>query len=248
MRAGTLWRSLAALQLLAVAGVGHAAEPRIVNPGDPMIADLDFTPFIATYDNYDRQQRPIGTITTEIKKAPLGNGTATWWICTIDMGDRTVIDSIAFAPKSLAPVYRSFPHARRGYHFLHLDGARVSGFVRPLDGGPDKAIRQTLDGPFFEVSLLDLVLAALPLKEGLSVRMPCADYQSGKRSWAEAAVRGKKQVDAGKAGKMTAWQVDLNFSTGQKRTLWITPEQPFRVRADGGWNWRLSKIEKPAGS
>jgi len=163
----------------------------IVEPGSQSIKNLNLQPFIAEYRNLDRDGNEIGTITTQLNVPGGANTDPIEWLCTIETGRGTVVDSIAFDRRTFAPVYRSFPHSKKGYHYLNIDDGTVTGRIDP-PLGQSQPLSIQLDRSFFEVSLLDFALAALPLEPGYKVRFPYGDYNQKAIAWAVAEVDGRK--------------------------------------------------------
>ncbi|NIR51513.1 hypothetical protein GWO43_23310 [candidate division KSB1 bacterium] len=221
----------------------NAQDVPIVQPGDSSLRLPELKPFTATYKNVNRKNEFLGMITTELKPGSVDAQPAFWWICSIETQKGTIVDSIAFDPNTLAPLYRSFPHSKKGYHFLKISGNKVDGKIKPPEQEQMQSLTIQFERPIFESSLLDFVLAALPLEKDYPVKFPYGNYSAKKLAWAFAKVKGKEQVASEEGETFDAWVVELEFSNGSKRALWIANRAPYRVKSAGGWNWQLVQTQ-----
>lgn len=131
-------------------------------------------------------------------------------------------DTLVVLQKTLAPLHHRSQNARRAL-VLDFDGARVTGSLTPA-GGAAQPVQATLDGAVFDANALELVLRALPLREGYAVNIPAYLHEAGGKVWVKARVTGSEHVDAGGGAHAEAWVVEAEIA-GQKITYWIAKER-----------------------
>lgn len=68
-----------------------------------------------------------------------------------------------------------------------------------------------LDLPMFEVGAHDVWMAALPLKEGFTAKLPAVFGATGVKYWAVPRVVGSEKVDLGDGSPREAWVVELDW-------------------------------------
>ena len=111
-------------------------------------------------------------------------------------------------------------------------GDGVDGTVAAA-GGADSAVHQSLGGPIFDSNVLDLVVAALPLREGFTAELPFFIYERGGRVPMTVAVRERATVAFAPLGEREVWVVSVGVP-GAPATVWIDTgtRAVLRVRYD----------------
>jgi hypothetical protein len=126
-------------------------------------------------------------------------------------------DSFTVARRSLAPVREHYSMPGRTGQ-LSFEGRRVVGSrtVR----GVETPIDVVLDAPAFYENSLDLVLAALPLREGYAVQLPVFDSDQGGVVRLRVRVAGAEQARTADGGQCSAWRVEVDGGDS-RGTYWI---------------------------
>ncbi|HEX2189255.1 MAG TPA: hypothetical protein VHG51_10180 [Longimicrobiaceae bacterium] len=131
----------------------------------------------------------------------------------------TVVDADSFvlARPSLAPV-RQRSAGGQGERTLRFDGRRVQG--SRTGPGMQTPVDVALEEPVFYANSLDLVLSALPLREGYAARIPVFDAGSGAVAELRARVAGAETVRTADGGSCQAWRVEVAGGSSNG-TYWI---------------------------
>jgi len=116
-----------------------------------------------------------------------------------------------------------------------FDNGDAHGTVTALrvTGDSVTAVRQALGGPIFDSNVIDLVVAALPLREGFSAELPFFFYERGGRVAMPVAVRERAMVPFGRLGSRDVWIVTVGVP-GAPATVWVDTRthRALRVRYD----------------
>src|SRR6185503_12206556 len=100
-------------------------------------------------------------------------------------------------------------------------------------GDSVQSVRQALGGPIFDSNILDLVVAALPLRPGFAANLPFFIYERGGRVVMPVAVRERAIVAFPLFGRREAWVVGVGVP-GAPATIWVDTHTRaiLRVRYD----------------
>lgn len=82
------------------------------------------------------------------------------------------------------------------------------------------AVRQELGGPIFDSNVIELVVAALPLKPEFAVELPFFIYERGGRVPMPVAVRERARVSFPLLGEREVWIVTVGVP-GAPATIWV---------------------------
>lgn len=160
------------------------------------------------------QSQPVGWVTDSLA-ATFDNGRpALTRTLTAQRGNMVLVDSSVSLRRSLAPrSHRS--HQPRRTMVLTFDGSHVMGSVTSAQGEP-ATFDSTFVTPVFDSSNWDLLIRALPLREGLAVRFPVYDHDNGGLVWYTARVAGVERPGAGPE----SWRIEGQVGP-VRNTLWV---------------------------
>jgi hypothetical protein len=191
---------LLAITLLprGLAAQGDAVAHRLF-PGDSLLQAGRLASSAVQYSltlYRDADEIPVGRLSDEVRVETV-NGTAMLRrIQRLQRGTTMLIDSSLTEVATLAPrMHRSVQPTRRVA--LEFSGRKVKGSLTPQDL-PPVVIDTTLAEPAFDSGNWDLLLRALPLEKGLSVRFPVYDIDAGVREY-RFAVTGSTTVQGEEA-------------------------------------------------
>jgi len=116
-----------------------------------------------------------------------------------------------------------------------FSGNDVEGTVSSRSSARDSItpVRQALGGPIFDSNVIDLVVAALPLRQGLTADLPFFIYERGGRVSIPVAVRERATVAFATIGSREVWVVAVEVP-GAPATVWVDTRTHaiLRVRYD----------------
>jgi len=94
-------------------------------------------------------------------------------------------------------------------------------------------VRQPLGGPIFDSNVIDLVVAALPLREGFTAALPFFIYERGGRVSMPIAVRERSTVAFPRLGQREVWVVTVGVPEAPA-TVWVDTQTHavLRIRYD----------------
>lgn len=161
------------------------------------------------------EEQPVGELTlrTTLAGAVIVRGEQTRG----RRGDVVDADSFTLLRSSLAPVQQRSTRGTRG-QTLRFDGRRVRG--SRTTGGAATPIEIDLAAPAFYGNSVDLVLSALPLREGYSARFPVLSVESGDVVEVQARVAGAEAVRTADGGACRTWRVEV-AGGNTNGTYWI---------------------------
>jgi len=114
-------------------------------------------------------------------------------------------------------------------------GTNAEGTValRATAGDSVVSVHQDLGGPIFDSNVIELVVAALPLRAGFTADVPFFIYERGGRVVMRVTVRERATVAFSHLGRRDVWVVGVAIP-GAPATMWIDTEAhvPLRVRYD----------------
>lgn len=148
-------------------------------------------------------------------------------------GGEIVDTAIAELPTLRAVAHRSHQPSR--IMRFTFDGGDAQGTVIALRPAGDSVtpVRQALGGPIFDSNVIDLVVAALPLRAGFTTELPFFFYDRGGRVVMPVAVRERATVPLARLGTREAWIVSVGVP-GAPATVWVDTRTHavLRVRYD----------------
>jgi hypothetical protein len=105
--------------------------------------------------------------------------------------------------------------------------------ARTAAGDTTAPVRQTLGGPIFDSNVIDLVVAALPLREGFTAELPFFFFERGGRVPMPVAVRERTTVPFAGFGPREVWIVTVGVP-GAPATVWVDTHvhAVLRIRYD----------------
>ena len=137
-----------------------------------------------------------------------------------------------FDPKTMAPI-NSETHGIDGSIFRRtFTGAHV--VTETLASAKDPGTKTEVDLPMapydFNGGLYGLLLAALPLKAGLTGSLPAIADRENTLTSEPFHVLREEYVSAGSRGKVKAWVVETGHPGDYRMTFWLTKEPPYIIR------------------
>jgi len=141
-----------------------------------------------------------------------------------------------FDPKTMAPVSMDFKRSDTG-EWAHRDfeGSRVK-YQRGESRDTEKTqIGQIeLNEPVFDYNggMYGILLAALPLKEGLKATIPTLSEDRDELDRVLVTIGKQELVDAGPGKQVLAWRVDTegNYANKSHSIFWVTKEAPYVIK------------------
>jgi hypothetical protein len=141
-----------------------------------------------------------------------------------------------FEPKTMAPISMDFKRSDTG-EWAHRDfeNARVK-YRRGSSDDPAKTQIGQLDlkEPIFDYNggMYGVLLAALPLREGLEARFPALSEDRDELDWITVSVGKQELVDAGPGKQVMAWPVDTegNYANKSHSIFWVSKEAPYVIK------------------
>jgi len=148
-------------------------------------------------------------------------------------GGEIVDTAIAELPTMRAVAHRSHQPSR--IMRFTFDGSDAHGTVIALHPTGDSVtpVLQPLGGPLFDSNVIDLVVAALPLRTGLTTELPFFIYERGGRVAMPVSVRERTTVPFARFGPREVWIVSVGVP-GAPATVWVDTRTHavLRVRYD----------------
>lgn len=153
---------------------------------------------------------------------------------TFARGGRPIAaDSFEVDARTLAPLsaVSETPEARTE---LRYEPGHARGTVRSREGV--RPLYVALDEPAFHGASTDMLLAALPLREGFAARLPVLDPTAEEAHAVTARVEGRERVRTVSGGEVDAWRVAVE--EGERETTYWIADEPrtlvaYRAVADG---------------
>jgi len=135
-------------------------------------------------------------------------------------GGEIVDTAVADLQTLRAVAHRSHqPTKTMRFDFMESD-AVGSVVIRGAAGDSTEAVHQALGGPIFDSNVIDLVVAALPLRTGYTVELPFFIYERGGRVPMPVAVRERATVAFPVHGRRDVWIVTVGVP-GAPATVWV---------------------------
>ena len=200
----------------------------VIGAGDERVAEMFVRPYQATYERWN-----------SVVGVTLADGEATMTVkptadaqkqlqISVSLSSTGVDDRVILEATTLAPVRRSlsFPEGN-GQSFIFV-GNRVQVTIRNVAGS---STRQDLEYQLrpFEVSVLELPLAALQLVPGSAGRLAWNNMIVPEELWAQFRVLGATRLELD-AGEFDTTVVRVRFYDGRMRDYWLSTEPPYKIR------------------
>ncbi len=148
-------------------------------------------------------------------------------------GGEIVDTAVAALPTMRAVAHRSHQPTRiMRFTFYGSDAQGTVIALRPA-GDSVTPVQQSLGGPIFDSNVIDLVVAALPLRPGFATELPFFIYERGGRVAMPVAVRERATVTFARLGPRDVWIVSVGVP-GAPATVWVDTRTHavLRVRYD----------------
>lgn len=152
-------------------------------------------------------------------------------------GGGEIVDTALADLRTLRAVAHRSHQPKRTMRFT-FEGDSALGTVSsvaavPGTPSPTEAVHQGLGGPLFDSNLLELVVAALPLRSEFKAELPFFIYERGGRVAMPVAVRERARIGFPMVGEREAWVVAIGVP-GAPATLWVdtASRAVLRVRYD----------------
>ena len=149
-------------------------------------------------------------------------------------GGGEIVDTALAELKTLrAVVHRSHqPTRTMRFTFAGTDALGTVAWRGPT-GDSVAQVRQPLGGPIFDSNVIDLVVAALPLRPGFTAELPFFIYERGGRVSMPVAVRERATIPFAQLGQREVWVVTVGVP-GAPATVWVDTQTHavLRVRYD----------------
>jgi len=218
-------RILLPLLLLAATATRAGAQDAVeVAPGNALVATGHFRERTETFHMLREGER-IATVRLSTRFAVATGRPVVVRVEALAAGDRTMgSDSFVVDRGTLAPL--SVSRTGEGMQQASFDGLRVRREGRA--GAKRTAATTVLEGPAFYGNSLDLVLGALPLREGFRARLALYEPEDAGRAWTTIRVAGSESVRTDDGGSCRAWRVEVEGGD-HEGTYWI--EQASRTLA-----------------
>jgi hypothetical protein len=130
-----------------------------------------------------------GSVTVQQKTISGASGPVILRVVTFEYGAAgTTIDSTWSVARTLAPI-RERTVKPRGLVDFDVNGDSIVG--RVVTNGVARAVHESVPGPTFNATDLDLIVRSLPLADGYRVQFPIYDPEGGGYRMASARVDGR---------------------------------------------------------
>lgn len=233
--------------LLVVAAMGRADPPVTVHVGDPVVDGSILEPYqnewTFSYQNPGEDPVRAGRWTDDLQRKIVSGRSVMvrTQVALYDKRDLKVVTVNTFEAKTMAPISMDWSMAsgRLGFNHREFSGAHVKFRRRPRirkmgdEPGQLTEGEATLEVPPFDFfgGMYGLLLAALPLREGLSIRLPAIEEDKEALSWVEVHVQGQSSVAAGKGRTVNAWVVNAQTHDGPM-TFWLIRKPPYIIKLE----------------
>ncbi len=131
-------------------------------------------------------------------------------------GGGTIVDTAVADLRTLKAVAHSSHQPSRTMLFA-FSATAADGKVTTTRA---ESVHQELGGPIFDSNVIELVVAALPLRAGFDVELPFFIYERGGRVPMRVAVREKVEITFPALGGREAWVVSVGVP-GAPATVWV---------------------------
>lgn len=229
----------------------EAMKPITVRPGDARLSQKHLEPFHARYREVvavegQSPRRSERFVHLQTARYPQGEGLRH---VTSMVGSDTVYDEVRLLRDTLAPLVRHVSAASMMHRVEVFGEGLVRGVTTQADGSAAQPAEVTMDGKRFDGGSLDLVLARLPLEDGMVLRIPLFSSDMGAAHanlLAEVRVIGQETLDVAGTPR-TARLVEVHTLDAEGNPLelpggmrlpvakkWLVAEAPYVLRT----RWR----------
>lgn len=152
-------------------------------------------------------------------------------------GGGEIVDTALAELGTLRAVAHQSHQPTRTMRFAFTGSDAEGTVASPARAGDSAAavetVHQALGGPIFDSNVLDLVVAALPLRRAFSAVLPFFIYERGGRVPMQVAVRERATTEFPKLGSREVWIVSVGVP-GAPATVWVDTHTHavLRVRYD----------------
>ena len=183
----------------------------------------------------DGQVTDAGTRTVVLRGVDAANGERLLEVeQRFPAGNGVIVDTAVSDLKSLRAVAHRSHQPTKTMRFNFGDSS-ADGVVSTIGAPHDSTIsvRQAIGGAIFDSNVIDLVVAAMPLREGFKTQAPFFIYEQGGRVMMPVTVRERVSAPFSKLGQREVWVVDVGVP-GVPATFWIDTQTHavLRVRYD----------------
>lgn len=234
-----LLTSMASDSLHAQSPTPTAAE--VIKVGDPAIDGSFLKPYKnawkVVYAFPGKEPFLVGTWTDELTPVDANGSHLLKRSQMADYAKYNVVTTYenVFDPKTMSPVSMEFKRSDTG-EWAHRDFDKAQVKYRRADS--DKAKTQAgqlnLKEPIFDYNggMYGLLLAALPLKEGLKATLPTLSEDRDEFERVAVTVGKQELVDAGPGKQVMAWRIDTegNYDNKSHSIFWVTKETPYVIK------------------
>lgn len=175
--------------------------------------------------------RRLGTYRLSVKSVPGSPARRRWRVVQrteLAAGRSTIVDSVWLAPESLRPL-RRVSRSPRGRLELHYGPGEVRGERRSPDGTFEPTEARLPPGTY-SASVVDVLVQALPLEEGLQVKLPLYDDTRGVVT-GRARVAGSETVELADGERVEAWILSVRVGR-RAATSWIHKRTGVGIRTE----------------
>lgn len=257
------WRTsvgIVYLMTLFLSTVASAEESLAVAPGAEILTPETLEPFHARYRETvtikgqpSRQSERFVHLQTA--RYPRGEGLR---YVTSMVGQDTVYDEVRLLRGSLEPLVRHVSAASLMHRVEVFDEGTVRGVTTLVDGSAAEPAEVAMEGQRFDGGSIDLVLASLPLEEGMNLRLSLFSSDMGAERanlLAEVRVTGTEMLKmAGVSYYTKMVEVRTLDAKGKPLELpggirlpvvkkWIAPQAPYVVRTLWGPNHEVALVD-----
>lgn len=183
----------------------------------------------------DGQVTDAGTRTVVLRGLDAANGERLLEVeQRFPAGNGEIVDTAISDVHTLRAVAHRSHQPTKTMRFNFGDSS-ADGTVSSIGAARDSTIsvRQPIGGAIFDSNVIDLVVGAMPLREGFTTRAPFFIYEQGGRVMMPVTVRERVSAPFSKLGQREVWVVDVGVP-GVPATFWIDTRTHavLRVRYD----------------
>jgi hypothetical protein len=192
---------LAALILFNAVASSSAASTQVIQdilPGSPLVDGSRIRP-----GSWERklvrsangEDQILGTMLHTVTATEVRGQPALISVTAITTPRGSGADTAILIARDLAPISHGSLNPGRAMSLV-FDGRTVSGSITPT-GGPAKPIHHVTPVPTFDSSVMDLVIAALPLRPGFAARIPIFIHEQNGLVWLDITVIAETRLNDG---------------------------------------------------
>ncbi|HET7039491.1 MAG TPA: hypothetical protein VFH97_06360 [Gemmatimonadales bacterium] len=233
------WPLALSLAVLAAACAHRTAEAPPVVPGLdlrlPVTGGPDTIVYARSVTSADGGSTRAGTRTVVLRVVGTGGRARLLEVVQrFPGGGGEIVDTALAELGTLRAVEHESHQPARTMRF-RFGPADVAGTVavRGPAGDSVAQVRQSLGSPIFDSNIIDLVIAALPLRSGFSAELPFFIYELGGLVPMQVAVEERRTLAFAAVGRREAWVVTVAVP-GAPATVWVDTRTRavLRVRYD----------------